>query len=203
MSNKGDHSCWWIRDMMLVYLSNNADVKSWTSKWHYTVAGCGEIKSIKIIQNSDQNAMLYLAVNPDQYILFKHSCFHCRECFVRFIAFIRFHCTWACAFISSRYNVGSLMNKWHWLYPCPLTLLFQFSYTFFKSFHISDCFAKYGGLVNLHSIVEIQIKFRFHSFYFSNYMHRFLPLLTNEVSMVLIYLIKFVNFKYYIPSHKL
>jgi len=117
------YSCRWIRDMMMIlYLSNNADVKSWTSKWHYTVAGCVEIKSIKMVQNFDQNAILNLAVNPDEYIFFKHSCFHCRECFTGFIAFIRFRCTRGCAFVTT--SIGSLMNKWHWLYPCPLTLFF-------------------------------------------------------------------------------
>ena len=101
----------------------------------------------RVIQNFDQNATLYLAVNPEEYIFFKHSCFHCRECFVGSTAFIRVHCTRGGAFISC--NVGSLMNEWHWLYLCPLTLFFELPYTFFKSFHMSDCFTEYSGLVNL------------------------------------------------------
>ena len=132
---------------LIVYLSNNADIKSWTSKRHYTVADCGEIKTIKMVQNFDQNATLYLAVNPEEYIFFKHSCFHRRECFIGSTPFIRVHCTRGGAFISC--NVGSLMNEWHWLYLCPLTLFFELPYTFFKSFHMSDCFTEYSGLVNL------------------------------------------------------
>ena len=83
-----------------MYLSNNANVKSGISKWQDTVADCGEILTFKMGQNFEHNITLFLAVYSDEYVLFQHSCFYRRECFVGSIAITRVHCTRGGAFFS-------------------------------------------------------------------------------------------------------